>query len=88
MWSEVELTCYYMNLCVSDLQRVIIGATYKRDDKQRQPTCWAEDSHVSMVYLYMSCVQHFTPSFSAQRAFNILHQVLVLNVHSTFYIKF
>ena len=57
MWSEVELTCYYMNLFVSDLQRVIIGATYKRDDKQRQPTCWAEDSHVSIVYLYMSCVK-------------------------------
>ena len=24
---------------------------------QRQPTCWAEDSHATIVYLYLSCVR-------------------------------
>ena len=24
---------------------------------QRQPTCWAEDGHATIVYLYLSCVR-------------------------------
>ena len=24
---------------------------------QRQPTCWAEDGHATIVYLYLGCVR-------------------------------
>ena len=37
--------------------QVATGAMCRQDDKQKQLTCWTEDGHATIVYLYLSCVK-------------------------------
>ena len=36
---------------------MLIGANGHHVEVQKEPTCWAEDGHATIVYQYLSCVR-------------------------------